>query len=56
MKGIDNRTEEQKESLFLILSGLIDKYPNSEILGHRDFKGVKKYCPSFDAKEEYKDL
>ena len=54
--GIDNRTNEQKESLFLLLSGLIDKFPNSEILGHRDFEGVKKYCPSFDAKKEYEGI
>jgi N-acetylmuramoyl-L-alanine amidase len=29
------------------------KYPTAIIQGHRDFSGVNKACPSFDAKKEY---
>lgn len=50
----DTRTEAQKESLRLLLKYLRAKYPEAKIYGHRDF--AAKACPSFDAKEEYKDL
>lgn len=67
-KGVDNRTPEQKKSLKTILSQLKKKYPDAEILGHRDISPDKngngivdpweriKECPVFDAKVEYKDL
>lgn len=67
-KGVDNRTPEQKKSLKTILSQLKKKYPDAEILGHRDISPDKngngivdpweriKECPCFDAKIEYKDL
>ncbi len=46
----DNRTFEQKEAMFDLLLKLADKYPLAKILGHRDFPGVTKACPSFDVK------
>ncbi len=49
----DTRTEEQKESLELLLRTLKRMYWNAEILGHRDFSGVSKSCPCFNAKLEY---
>jgi N-acetylmuramoyl-L-alanine amidase len=49
-KGLDNRTPEQKESQIWILKKLKSKFPSAKILGHRDFPGVKKECPSFDVK------
>lgn len=67
-KGVDNRTEKQKESLRNILSELKKKYPNAKIMGHRDISTDKngngivdpweriKECPCFDAINEYKDL
>lgn len=67
-KGVDNRTPEQKKSLKTILSQLKKKYPDAEIMGHRDISPDKngngivdpweriKECPCFDAKVEYKDL
>jgi N-acetylmuramoyl-L-alanine amidase len=47
---IDNRTDAQKVSLYKKLVELADKYPYAIILGHRDFPGVTKRCPSFDVK------
>ncbi len=55
-KAVDNRTLEQKASMLLILRKLRRNYPEAVICGHRDFPGVKKDCPSFDARKEYKDL
>lgn len=67
-KGVDNRTEAQKKSLINLLMSLVTKYPDAEILGHRDVSPDKngngivdpweriKECPCFDAKEEYKNL
>ena len=50
----DTRTEAQKLSLLKLLKELKSRYPGAKIYGHRDF--AKKACPSFDAREEYKDL
>ena len=50
----DTRTNEQKESLKKLLIELKKKYPYATISGHRDW--ANKACPSFDAREEYKNL
>ena len=55
-KPIDNRTEAQKKTLLDLLKKLKKQFPKAVIQGHRDFPDVKKACPSFDAKEEYKNL
>ena len=52
----DTRTEKQKAALLFILKDLKKSYPKAIILGHRDFKGVTKKCPCFDAMEEYRDI
>ena len=60
-KPIDNRTAEQKKSLLNIIKKvrsevvLIQRY-FPIIQGHKDFPGVKKACPSFNAKKEYETL
>lgn len=67
-KGFDTRTPEQKESLLKVLKELRPCYPDAEILGHRDaspdmngngiiesFEWIRE-CPSFDAKNEYKNI
>lgn len=55
-KSSDNRTGSQKTALLALLSKLKRQYPGAVIQGHRDFPGVKKACPSFDAKKEYSTL
>jgi len=50
----DTRTEGQKETLKCLLEDLKDRYPNAEIIGHRDVSS--KACPSFDAKSEYNNI
>ncbi len=64
----DNRTDEQKWALRLLLKGLREKFPKAVIQGHRDFSPdlnrngriepneYIKACPCFDAKQEYKDI
>lgn len=47
-KAVNNFTPAQFESLKRLLLELQEKYPKAHILGHRDFPGVKKACPSFD--------
>lgn len=52
----DNRTELQKAGILeCIYEALrwVDNPNKIEIKGHRDFKGVTKSCPQFDAKKEY---
>lgn len=67
-KAVDNRTDAQKTSLITLLKELKGRYPNAEIMGHRDISpdtngnGIVdpweriKECPCFNAKDEYKDL
>lgn len=52
----DTRTNAQKATLLKLLKELKIKFPTATIQGHRDFPNVKKACPSFDAKKEYKKL
>lgn len=46
----NNFTPAQFASLKKLLADLRAKYPKAVIQGHRDFPGVAKACPSFDAK------
>lgn len=55
-KPTDNRTPHQKTSLTNLLSAMKTQFPQAIIQGHRDFAGVAKACPSFDAKTEYANL
>lgn len=54
MKSKDTRTNKQKESLVKLLKDLRKLYPTAKIYGHKDF--AAKDCPSFDAKQEYKNI
>lgn len=55
LKAKDTRTEAQKRALIELLSKLKKYYPEAKIYGHHDFNKGKD-CPSFDAKNEYKNL
>lgn len=50
----DTRTEGQRDALVALIKEILDRYPDAEVFGHRDFS--KKACPSFDAKTEYAGL
>jgi len=50
-KPENNFTAEQWTALRDLLAVLIRKYPDAKVLGHRDFPGVNKACPCFDARQ-----
>jgi len=50
-KDEDDRTPQQIIAQKSILKTLLGTYPNAEVMGHRDFKGVSKSCPRFNAKD-----
>ena len=54
MKAKDTRTDAQKRALLELLKRLRIMYPAAKIYGHRDF--ANKACPSFDARNEYKNI
>ena len=56
LKAKDTRTNAQKAVLMSLLMDLRKLYPMANIQGHRDFPGVKKDCPSFDANKEYRQI
>ena len=53
---IDNRTPAQKASMLFVIKVLKKQFPKAIIQGHHDFPGVKKACPSFNAKKEYENI
>ena len=55
-KDIDDRTEEQKDTIKDLVEALKIEFPDAIIQGHRDFPDVKKSCPRFDAKVEFEYL
>lgn len=52
----DTRTAPQKAALLKLLKELKRRCPGAIVQGHRDFPGVAKACPCFDAKTEYARL
>lgn len=68
LKAKDTRTDAQKASLLSLLMDLRRLYPDAKIRGHRDFSPDKnhngtiepweriKECPSFDAKQAYRNV
>ncbi len=53
MDNVDTRTPEQKSAIWDLVKALKHLHPGALVSGHRDFAGVDKYCPSFDALREY---
>lgn len=49
-RAADTFNAEQYDALETLLRALRDKYPSTKIMGHRDFPGVRKDCPSFDVR------
>lgn len=54
--GENNYTEAQWSSLEKLIKKLKAEHPAAEVIGHRDVPGVKKACPSFDAKAWWKSV
>lgn len=50
-----NYTPAQYDSLSRLVEQLTSRYPDAEVLGHRDFPGVNKACPCFDVREWWKE-
>jgi N-acetylmuramoyl-L-alanine amidase len=44
----DTRTDAQKKAMLTLVRTYIARYPGIKVLGHRDWPGVRKDCPSFD--------
>lgn len=52
----DTRTNEQKRSIVMLLKLIKSIHKDAIICGHRDFPGVTKLCPNFNAIEEYSGI
>lgn len=53
-KDTNDFTAPQWRTLESVVATLTALYPTAEVLGHRDFPGVTKYCPSFDARDWFR--
>lgn len=58
--GKDSRTQEQADTMKVIVKLLKEQYPEAKLMGHRDIWGEdpkkwQKTCPNFNVKEEYGD-
>lgn len=50
----DDRTEEQKKTLDMLVNIARNNIPDIQIVGHRDIQiHTKKACPNFDVRSEY---
>lgn len=47
-KAKDTRTDAQKKAMADYVKDFHSRFPDVRIVGHRDFPGVAKECPSFD--------
>jgi len=52
-KDKDDRSIGQRQAIAVVLLDWLKKYPTARICGHRDFPGVTKACPRFNAEKEY---
>ena len=52
----DTRTEAQKAALLQTIKQWKQLFGITEVIGHRDWPGVKKSCPCFDARKEYANV
>ena len=52
LNTIDNRTEEQKTALRVLLKKLKKEFPSAKVCGHRDLEKGKD-CPCFNVQEEF---
>ena len=52
----DTRTAAQKEAMLGLVRMYKTRYPGIIILGHHDWPGVSKACPSFDVGAWLKEL
>lgn len=55
-KAVDTRSAAQIAATIKLLNKYKPMFPNAKILGHRDFPGVKKACPSFNVSEWLKKV
>ena len=54
MKPKDTRTDEQRNTLDILIKYLMKKYPEATLHGHNEYSS--KACPSFDVQLEYSHL
>lgn len=54
-KPENNYTPEQFETLKTLIKELSTTYKGAKVVGHRDFPGVAKACPCFDAQAWWKE-
>lgn len=54
-KATNNYTPEQFATLQRLLAELQQQFPDAQLMGHRDFPGVKKECPCFDVRKWRKE-
>lgn len=52
---LDDRTLAQKHVMHDLVRQLKKRFPDAEILGHRDFPNVAKACPRYNAKEWFEN-
>ena len=55
-KPKDTRSPAQYTAMESLVKALHGVFPKAKILGHRDFKGVNKACPSFDVGEFLEEI
>ncbi len=54
--GWDTRTELQRRAMIVLLRELLGRYPNAQVIGHRDMPGAATQCPGFDVEKWWAEV
>ena len=54
-KAVNDYTDEQWQTLRMIVGGLMIQFPKAEVLGHNDVTTTKT-CPNFDVREWWDEI
>lgn len=46
--GFDTRTEAQRDAMIRLIRQMLQRYPNAQIIGHKNMPGAATQCPGFD--------
>ena len=54
--GFDTRTQAQKDAMVRVINDLLVRFPNAEVLGHKDMPGAATQCPGFDVRSWWAEV
>lgn len=54
--GFDTRTEAQEDAMIRLINDLLARFPNANVVGHKDMPGAATQCPGFDVRSWWAEV